>query len=146
MYLLMGMTVDVRRFRMKREFCWGVKDLFSVLIRCCMFNMQVLLCAECIFLLPPCQWTIIFASQDGCCICTKSNLYKMPWLQAKAQFTEGIYFAPLNIFRKSLSSPCSLWDRQQPKLLSGTASLESCAACFVDNLQAFLRKAELTCA
>lgn len=42
-----------------------------------------------------------------------------------------------------LSSPRSLWDSQQPKLLSGTAILEPCAACFVDNLQAFPRMTDL---
>lgn len=61
----------------------------------------------------------------------------------QVQFAQGVYFAPLNIYRKSLSSPRSLWDRQQHKLLSGTASLEPCAACFVDNLQAFPRKVGL---
>lgn len=62
-------------------------------------------------------------------------------VQVKALFTQGVYFAPLNIYRKSLSSPRSLWGRQQPKLLSGTASLDPCVTCFDGNLQAFPRKA-----
>ncbi len=65
-------------------------------------------------------------------------------VQVKALFTQEVYFAPLNIYRKSLSSPRSLWGHQQPKLLSGIACLDPCAACFDDNLQAFPRKARLT--
>lgn len=80
---------------------------------------------------------------EGCSYST-SNPFQTDCVQAKAQFPQEVYFAPLNIYRKSLSSPRSLLDHQQSKLLSGTVNRESCAARFDDNLQAFPRKAALT--
>ena len=87
---------------------------------------------------------LVNACWDGELFMFNQQPFRTDCVQVRAQFTRGVYFAPLNIYRKSLSSPHSLWDRQQPKLLSGTAILEPCAACFVDNLQTFPRKAALT--
>lgn len=125
---------------------WGIlwyyeqiqNNCLTVLNECRVWLRRELLYAECIFL-SLLALSSLQAKMDVVHVPTKKT-----WVQAKPQFTQGIYFAPLNIFRKSLSSTRSLWDCQQPKLLSGTAGLEPCAACFVDNLQAFLRKAGLT--
>lgn len=117
---------------------------------CRVWLRSKLLSAECTFLpptppppLPPCEYILIIAGQDGCCSCTMSSLYKRTSKQSLSSLRGSILHL-LNIFRKSLSSPLSLWDRQQPKLLSDISGLEPCSSCFVDIPQALLRKARLT--
>lgn len=70
-----------------------------------------------------CTWNALYKHHKMYNCLLRCMMHQQPFhtdcVQVMARFTQGVYFAPLNIYRKSLSSPRSLWDCQQPKLLSG---------------------------